>query len=64
MTVIRLCENDVSGPDRTFEQSAANDWSEPTPDVLILCCVRSQRECCYNGVNSYAAVPRENRSFL
>lgn len=50
--------------ERTFVQSAANAGSEPTPDLLILCCVRSQRGNCCGRVNFYTAARRENRSFI
>lgn len=41
-----------------------SEWQlRATPDLLFLCCVRSQGEFCCNSVNSFAAVPQENRSF-
>ena len=43
-------------------QSATNVRYKPTPDLLILCFVRSQGECCNISVNFLAAVPQENRS--
>jgi hypothetical protein len=52
------------GPYRTFVTTAANVFFEPTPDLLILCCVRSQRSNCCGSVNFYAAARRENRSFM
>jgi hypothetical protein len=37
---------------------------EPTPGLLILCCMHSKHESCCKSVNSYAAAPREKRSFM
>ncbi|EDZ41907.1 hypothetical protein RB2083_1422 [Rhodobacteraceae bacterium HTCC2083] len=39
-------------------QDAANGSCEPTPDLLILCCVRSQRENFGNSENFYALARR------
>ena len=47
-----------------FRQVAADSTTEPTPDLLILCCVRSQRGNCCGRVNFYTAARRENRSFI
>jgi len=58
------CPNGASGPNRTFMTFAANGSLEPTPDLLILCCVRSQRGNCCISINSHATVLRENRSFM
>ena len=51
-------------PERTFTLGAANGSCEPTPDLLILCCVRSQRGSCCNNVNFYAAARQRNQSFM
>lgn len=44
-------------------QNAANDGKEPRADLLVLCCVRSQRGNCCNCGNLYAAVRRNFRPF-
>ena len=51
-------------PKETFRPNAAKGSKEPTPDLLILCCVRSQRgECCVS-VKLGAAAQREHRPFV
>jgi hypothetical protein len=41
-----------------------NGGFEPKLDLLILCCVRSQRGIRCGSVSFYAAARRENRSFM
>jgi hypothetical protein len=48
---------------QAFAQIAAKIRKEPITDLLILCCVRSQRGNCCNCKNSAVATRRENQSF-
>ena len=52
----------ATGPNRTFVLLAANGSSEPTPDLLILRCVRSQHENYSSCVVSHAALRPLNQS--
>jgi hypothetical protein len=45
-------------PNRPLVTGAAKVPREPTPDLLILCCVRSQRENFGNSENFYALARR------
>jgi hypothetical protein len=49
---------------RTLMQSAAIGRKEPTADLFILCCVRSQRENCGMSKKVRAAAQRFNRPFV
>jgi hypothetical protein len=47
----------------TLARGVAKVCFEPDPAMVILCCVRSQREKCGICENRRAATQRENRSF-
>jgi hypothetical protein len=47
-----------------FIKRAAKKEKEPTPDLSNSCCVRSLHGNFCNGVNPYADLQRENRSFM
>ena len=49
--------------ERTFNQSAANRWNEPTGDQENFRCKRTQHENCRMSESYGAAVQRAERSF-
>jgi len=54
----------VFHPERTFTLGAANGSCEPDSAIVILCCVRSQREKCGMSEKVRAAAQRFNRPFV
>jgi hypothetical protein len=62
--IAHLASLNKDGPNRTFVRTAANVFFEPTPDLFILCCERSQRGNCCGNVSFYAAAQRRKRPFM